>query len=507
MPTWWSCRFFAAERPLRGAAGRLDWRLCGQLSALLAAGRLTGAAGEAALLLDLRGLRSPPLLVLGAGERARSTPRQFDGVARDAVARGRAIGAGALALPCPTTPWGSMAHERRAAALLAGAAAAVADAAPPVELRLRLLVPREEVVHSADVLRRARAPRLPESVLAALRTDREAGGGFSLQIRGPCPEKPAACQVTVLAADAALDGELRAPCRPPAPATGSAMSLVGSLEDLGLGDILQIVSLSRKSGLLLLRSEEGDGRIVFSDGLVRAAYVKGEPEDLRGLLVPGGFADAGELDLAIETAEQSGLPLDEVIAQRTGLTAERLDSLRREHVERAVLRMFTWRVGEFSFDVRDGIAQRDAELALPTGINSQYLMMEATRLGDESGDGRDSGEDGAGDSAAEEDRADDGFVLSGESGVEETPVALPGGIPEPAEADPGDPREVLALSAAARAEEEPETQASEDATPEAVAPEAASDEQEAGSAPEPRRSRPRRAPRRRSRRPGPCRSW
>jgi hypothetical protein len=157
------------------------------------------------------------------------------------------------------------------------------------------------------------------------------------------------------------------------------MSLVGSLEDLGLGDILQIVSLSRKSGLLLLRSDEGDGRIVFSDGLVRAAYVKGEPQDLRGLLVSGGFADADELELAIETAEQSGLPLDEVVAQRTGLTVERLDSLRREHVERAALRMFTWCVGEFSFDVRDGIEQRDAELALPTGINAQYLMMEATR--------------------------------------------------------------------------------------------------------------------------------
>ena len=33
------------------------------------------------------------------------------------------------------------------------------------------------------------------------------------------------------------------------------MSLVGSLEDLGLGDILQIVSLSRKSGLLMIRNQ------------------------------------------------------------------------------------------------------------------------------------------------------------------------------------------------------------------------------------------------------------
>ena len=55
------------------------------------------------------------------------------------------------------------------------------------------------------------------------------------------------------------------------------MSLVGSLEDLGLGDILQIVSLSRKSGLLVLRSDAGEGRIILRDGQVRAAFVKGEP--------------------------------------------------------------------------------------------------------------------------------------------------------------------------------------------------------------------------------------
>ena len=41
------------------------------------------------------------------------------------------------------------------------------------------------------------------------------------------------------------------------------MSLVGSLEDLGLGDILQIIHLSRKSGTLWIRSAAGEGQIVF----------------------------------------------------------------------------------------------------------------------------------------------------------------------------------------------------------------------------------------------------
>jgi len=44
------------------------------------------------------------------------------------------------------------------------------------------------------------------------------------------------------------------------------MGLVGSLEDLGLGDILQIVSLARKSGVLNLSSGEVKGKIIFKDG-------------------------------------------------------------------------------------------------------------------------------------------------------------------------------------------------------------------------------------------------
>ncbi len=59
------------------------------------------------------------------------------------------------------------------------------------------------------------------------------------------------------------------------------MSLVGSLEDLGLGDILQIVSLSRKSGLLSIHSDEGEGRIVFCDGLVHSSPPNLSPWDRR----------------------------------------------------------------------------------------------------------------------------------------------------------------------------------------------------------------------------------
>ena len=58
---------FEDERPLRGAAGRADWRLCGLLTELLLGGSMTGRAGEATLVGSSGRLASDALLVVGLG--------------------------------------------------------------------------------------------------------------------------------------------------------------------------------------------------------------------------------------------------------------------------------------------------------------------------------------------------------------------------------------------------------------------------------------------------------
>jgi hypothetical protein len=59
---------FADERPLRGAAGLTDWRLCGRLSRLIKAGRASGAKGESVMLPPGRRLRFQRVLLFGLGE-------------------------------------------------------------------------------------------------------------------------------------------------------------------------------------------------------------------------------------------------------------------------------------------------------------------------------------------------------------------------------------------------------------------------------------------------------
>lgn len=163
------------------------------------------------------------------------------------------------------------------------------------------------------------------------------------------------------------------------------MSLIGSLEDLNLGDILQIIYLSQKSGALVIRSDEGEGRILFREGLVCGGRLKSDPADLRSLLVGGGFLGQADFDpIALTCGPEAGA-LEAALLARGLITAERLDSLRRESVEAAVAAMFHWSSGDFSFDLSRESDSVDPQLVLTQGINPQFLAMERVRLEDETG--------------------------------------------------------------------------------------------------------------------------
>lgn len=163
---------FLGERPLRGAAGRIDWRLAGHLSAMLARGAFDGAEGEDVLVPTGSRLRAPRALLLGLGAREDFAPRTLRAAARRAVARAAALRAGTIALALPAEAEGGMPAERAAAAALIGAGEALQERPFPLRLRLAVepaaagrarlalaeLVPRIEM---AGVVARLTAPEGP----------------------------------------------------------------------------------------------------------------------------------------------------------------------------------------------------------------------------------------------------------------------------------------------------------------------------------------------------------
>jgi hypothetical protein len=62
--------FFSDERPLRGALGLLDWRMCGFVSRLILRGAISGAALETVLIPGRPKLSMDKLFLFGLGPRA-----------------------------------------------------------------------------------------------------------------------------------------------------------------------------------------------------------------------------------------------------------------------------------------------------------------------------------------------------------------------------------------------------------------------------------------------------
>lgn len=59
--------FFEDERPLRGPAGLLDWRLNGAISREIIHGRITGRFKETVIIPSNQRIRSPKILLIGLG--------------------------------------------------------------------------------------------------------------------------------------------------------------------------------------------------------------------------------------------------------------------------------------------------------------------------------------------------------------------------------------------------------------------------------------------------------
>ena len=168
------------------------------------------------------------------------------------------------------------------------------------------------------------------------------------------------------------------------------MSLVGNLEDLGLGEILQIVSLSRKSGVLQLNSLDRDGRVIFHDGQVIRASASTFPENIGDLVIRTGMTDIETLKKALLIQRESAddRRVGDILVSVFGVDREAIDTAVREQVEKIVYSFFSWDEGAFSFELGDpgelaATTLNPLQFMLDSGLNPQWLAMEGSRILDE----------------------------------------------------------------------------------------------------------------------------
>jgi CheY-like chemotaxis protein len=170
------------------------------------------------------------------------------------------------------------------------------------------------------------------------------------------------------------------------------MSLVGNLEELGLGEILQIVSLSRKTGVLSLHSKGRDGSISFRQGQVVRAASSIFQQSLGEVLIQKGVIDLAILRKALAFQQEEGFQdrLGTILIKNFGISYETVEEVVREQIENVVFTLFSWFEGTFEFVASENIETVDGtrldplQFMLNQGLNPQFLAMEGSRRLDES---------------------------------------------------------------------------------------------------------------------------
>ncbi|HKO01385.1 MAG TPA: response regulator [Thermoanaerobaculia bacterium] len=137
------------------------------------------------------------------------------------------------------------------------------------------------------------------------------------------------------------------------------MSLLGRLEDLSLTDIVQIVFLSRRTGVLEIVDEKGRHTVLFRQGLVVNASSPEHPDlvawfEANKLIPP----NAGKM---LRQMEENGIPYGTAAVELNLMSNEDLSNAVRDRIIDVVSPLLHSREGEFNFILSDQVNPLDIE--------------------------------------------------------------------------------------------------------------------------------------------------
>lgn len=159
------------------------------------------------------------------------------------------------------------------------------------------------------------------------------------------------------------------------------MAIEGPLEELGIQDVLQLLELARKSGVLTVRSDRLDDEAVihFDKGTVIFAARRKSTRRLGQLLIRAGKLTEGELQRGLEIQQQAPeRRLAEILLEMGSVSDEDIEHFLRFQMEETIYEVMAWDQGYFRFD--EGHTGESRVLAR---IRVESLLMEGARRVDE----------------------------------------------------------------------------------------------------------------------------
>lgn len=161
--------------------------------------------------------------------------------------------------------------------------------------------------------------------------------------------------------------------------TGGNVALIGDLRHIPAPDLIGLLTMSQKSGMLRLLRNDGDCSIYFERGEIVFANSDQEKDRLGNFLYRRGLIDKKDLAEA-EKRVQPGTRFGKVLVEMNLIGTKELWEAVRAQVEEIIYSIFTSSDGEFVFVEGASLLAEDLS---GFSLSGQNLIMEGIRRSDE----------------------------------------------------------------------------------------------------------------------------
>jgi hypothetical protein len=160
------------------------------------------------------------------------------------------------------------------------------------------------------------------------------------------------------------------------------MALEGTFKDFHVADIVQLVGLQRKTGILTLEGEEDTLSLTFQEGAVVWAQSTRTPweQRIKGPLLARGLLKAAQLEEAVILQKETGRKLPTILAERGFLQKKEWDGILAQEVEDAIYRPFRWPAGRYRFVSQPTVDPPEGRVG---PHSAESILMEGIRRVDE----------------------------------------------------------------------------------------------------------------------------
>jgi len=160
------------------------------------------------------------------------------------------------------------------------------------------------------------------------------------------------------------------------------MAFKGTLKEFKVPDILQLISLQKKTGILTFTGEEGFITLIFQDGMIVGADSLTKKLEMRvgSVLVKQDFISDDMLQRALDIQKRTNQKIGEILVGMGLIGRDTIHTCLKIQAIEIILSLFKWKKGEYNFKIMDYL---DESMRIIEPLPTDNLIMEGVQMLDE----------------------------------------------------------------------------------------------------------------------------